>query len=651
MTSPLSRLANFLPVFRGMRERIAEAESANLHLLEKYQKLQNAHAAQISNWTASIAEMKAILESREAEIATLHSERQAGRIEMEDLRARLDQFAKEGIAYREKSEALLLTLQGASKRSNESRKEMAILVERFRAESEVAAATLKAREEEFVAERLALASASNTPELQAELERWQQEISRLTERLDIQSGEGQALRTTLAEWERKAEQAESRFADLVQQSKTANSEILELKSLLRQKQAETAAMMHDVESVVLERDSLIAQAGALMQEKEGAKKALAAEEGLRRRLEDENTEALLQAKRLAGLSLFGEEVSTLFPASAEAHIRSGIAQAESEAIRSGPLVSLICVTLNSGEVLRHALESMKAQEYENIEILIQDGGSKDTTRAIVKDMGLQKGFISAKDKATLDGMLRAAQRAKGDIIGVCWADDLLLPHATGWAVAKLLESGSDAIYGDQIVVYERENRRFLGRGRSFSLPDFFKHRFYPPFSSSYFRRQSLLQLAETLTTFDHDEYEFWLWLAAGGTISYFPGVISEFHVHAKSRWRAAGYASSMIEGKRRAMHRFAREAPNGKSVAPGLPEAEIGLSLWAAEHEISCSASITESLKHLEPIIDAEMTDPRYVYILERLLRQSERENFAEAHRILRLIKRRGIDFGIMTSG
>jgi glycosyltransferase involved in cell wall biosynthesis len=52
-----------------------------------------------------------------------------------------------------------------------------------------------------------------------------------------------------------------------------------------------------------------------------------------------------------------------------------------------PLVSIIIPTKNSAEFLEQCLISIKNQSYKNIEIIVVDNFSKDSTREIAKRYG------------------------------------------------------------------------------------------------------------------------------------------------------------------------------------------------------------------------------------------------------------------------
>lgn len=62
-------------------------------------------------------------------------------------------------------------------------------------------------------------------------------------------------------------------------------------------------------------------------------------------------------------------------------------------------VSIITATYNSAETVRDTIESVLQQNYKNIEYIIIDGGSKDSTLDIVKSYnGRIAKVVSESDK-------------------------------------------------------------------------------------------------------------------------------------------------------------------------------------------------------------------------------------------------------------
>jgi len=81
---------------------------------------------------------------------------------------------------------------------------------------------------------------------------------------------------------------------------------------------------------------------------------------------------------------------------------AGYGKAASE---TNPLVSIITVTLNGGRLLEQTIKSVLELEYSNVEYIIIDGGSKDTTPDILRKYNEQIDYwISEPDEGIYDAM-------------------------------------------------------------------------------------------------------------------------------------------------------------------------------------------------------------------------------------------------------
>src|SRR6476661_4261693 len=79
-----------------------------------------------------------------------------------------------------------------------------------------------------------------------------------------------------------------------------------------------------------------------------------------------------------------------------------------------PLVSIVIVTYNAAGHLQPCLDSIKAQSFKNIDLLILDGASKDNTVEIIKsNERLITYWQSEPDKGIYDAMNTAVKFAKG----------------------------------------------------------------------------------------------------------------------------------------------------------------------------------------------------------------------------------------------
>ena len=94
-----------------------------------------------------------------------------------------------------------------------------------------------------------------------------------------------------------------------------------------------------------------------------------------------------------------------------------------------PLVSIITVVRNGESTIEETIKSIRDQSYENIEYIIIDGKSSDSTLNIInKFSNLINVLVSEKDDGIYDAMNKGIEIANGEIIGILNADDLYRPN-------------------------------------------------------------------------------------------------------------------------------------------------------------------------------------------------------------------------------
>lgn len=120
-----------------------------------------------------------------------------------------------------------------------------------------------------------------------------------------------------------------------------------------------------------------------------------------------------------------------------------------------PKVSVITVCFNSDATIRDTLESVLSQSYRNIEHIIVDGGSKDSTMDIVAEYRESLGpVLSEPDNGLYDAMNKGIGLASGEIIGILNSDDFYERHDVIEAVATTFQRDSslDLVFGDVVFV-------------------------------------------------------------------------------------------------------------------------------------------------------------------------------------------------------
>ena len=87
-------------------------------------------------------------------------------------------------------------------------------------------------------------------------------------------------------------------------------------------------------------------------------------------------------------------------------------------------VSIITVCYNSEATIQKTFDSVRNQTYTDIEYIVVDGKSKDTTVNIISsNQDIISKWISEPDKGLYDAMNKGIQMATGDIIGILNSDD------------------------------------------------------------------------------------------------------------------------------------------------------------------------------------------------------------------------------------
>lgn len=113
-----------------------------------------------------------------------------------------------------------------------------------------------------------------------------------------------------------------------------------------------------------------------------------------------------------------------------------------------PLVSIIVPVYNAAINLARCIESIRHQKYTNIEIVVVNDGSKDSSMEIVNMYANVDKRIVAVDKenrGVSDTRNLGIQLAKGEYLQFVDSDDYLDENATRLMVEKIQECGADMV--------------------------------------------------------------------------------------------------------------------------------------------------------------------------------------------------------------
>lgn len=119
-------------------------------------------------------------------------------------------------------------------------------------------------------------------------------------------------------------------------------------------------------------------------------------------------------------------------------------------------VSIVMCTYNGERFLREQLDSILAQTYPLLEIIIQDDHSTDGTMALLREYAQEheiiKIFTNEGERGVNNNFYSAMARAQGDLIAISDQDDIWLPKKIETLVAHL---------GDNLLIGSR-SKQFVG---------------------------------------------------------------------------------------------------------------------------------------------------------------------------------------------
>jgi len=182
-----------------------------------------------------------------------------------------------------------------------------------------------------------------------------------------------------------------------------------------------------------------------------------------------------------------------------------------------PLASVIMPAFNHERYVEAAIRSVLDQSYANVELIVVDDCSSDSTPEIVQRLSDEHGFTFVRNETnkTLNPTLeRGLSLSTGDYVSILASDDVILPHKIEKQVDYLQSTGRDGVYANGIYLLPDGSRAPIDLGRvarRFADGSILRHVYTqdtqaPLLQSALIRREALLELWPIRERFKSDDW-------------------------------------------------------------------------------------------------------------------------------------------------
>jgi glycosyltransferase len=213
-------------------------------------------------------------------------------------------------------------------------------------------------------------------------------------------------------------------------------------------------------------------------------------------------------------------------------------------------ISIITATYNSSATIGDCIRSVNEQTFPDIEHIIIDGKSNDSTIEIIKAISTRGiKIITESDKGIYDALNKGIQLATGDIIGFLHSDDMFASPQTLQKIADAFISPTtssfnsimgnepkpiDVIYGDLVYIDKQDINKVLRYWKSQPFKTkLLKHGWMPAHPTIFMRREVYNKHGWFNTSFKcAADYDYILRVFSDQTqvIGYLPEVITKMTI-------------------------------------------------------------------------------------------------------------------------
>ena len=201
-----------------------------------------------------------------------------------------------------------------------------------------------------------------------------------------------------------------------------------------------------------------------------------------------------------------------------------------------PKVSIVIPVYNCERYIREAVDSIFAQNYKNIEVIIVDDGSTDKTVENLQSLSHEFILIQQENAGQSAALTRGWQVATGEILGYLSADDSFYP--------ELISSSIDAFKNPEVILtfpyfdlMDSNSLKLKTITPTWHSFEYFLSTLNNPIGPGVLFRKKLFIESEgwDRSYRQMQDLDFWLKICDKGLVIVIPKILAAFRVHNESR--------------------------------------------------------------------------------------------------------------------
>lgn len=127
-----------------------------------------------------------------------------------------------------------------------------------------------------------------------------------------------------------------------------------------------------------------------------------------------------------------------------------------------PKITVIIPCMNAETTIQKTFDSIRSQNYKNLECIVMDGNSTDDTMRIInKNLDIISKVVSEEDESGASACNKAIGMSSGDIIGFLYADDYYENNSLDYISRAVIENPNNDIYSYGLSIEDLSSEKVI----------------------------------------------------------------------------------------------------------------------------------------------------------------------------------------------